>query len=234
MSVILSCHIPWFAGCQGFLRVSQTSGARYPEVATSLWISKSLKMCGQPANELLTVAQERNRNRKPEQSEPFFLKNRTRNWNRRNRFQELKPEPEPSFPVKLYWQTSEPFLQRNRRNWKPEPLELFHPREEHSVDQYRLRLKLSENFEWHWSMLISGEIHMDQSLLHNFSWGNSYGPMLLKVLLKFPPALVLVHGWLFPAPPNRNPRERNRGLPDCCTLEWQSRRCTNTRSPWRP
>ena len=40
---------------------------------------------------------------------------------------------------------------------------------------------------------------MDQSLVHTFSWGNSYGPMVLKVLLKFPPTLVLVHGWLLPA-----------------------------------
>ena len=54
------------------------------------------------------------------------------------------------------------------------------------MDQYRSRLKLSENFERHWSILISGEIHMDQSLVHTFSWGNSYGPMVLKVLLKFP------------------------------------------------
>ena len=36
-------------------------------------------------------------------------------------------------------------------------------REEHSMDQYGSRLKLSENFEHHWSILISGEIHMDQS-----------------------------------------------------------------------
>ena len=75
---------------------------------------------------------------------------------------------------------------------------LLSHREEHSMDQYRSRLKLSENFERHWSIRISGEIHMDQSLVHTFSWGNSYGPMVLKVLLKFPPALVLVHGWLFP------------------------------------
>ena len=40
---------------------------------------------------------------------------------------------------------------------------------------------------------------MDQSLVHTFSWGNLYGPMVLKVLQKFPPTLVLVHGWLFPA-----------------------------------
>ena len=66
------------------------------------------------------------------------------------------------------------------------------------MGQCRSRLKLSENFERHWSILLSGEIHMDQSLVHTFSWGNSYGPMVLKVFLKFPPALVLVHGWLFP------------------------------------
>ena len=54
--------------------------------------------------------------------------------------------------------------------------------EEHSMDQYRSRLKLSENFERHWSIPISGEIHMDQSLVHTFSWGNSYGPMVLNVL----------------------------------------------------
>ena len=42
-------------------------------------------------------------------------------------FQEPKPEPEPSFPVKLYWSTDKPFLQRNRQNWKPEPLDPFHP-----------------------------------------------------------------------------------------------------------
>ena len=28
--------------------------------------------------------------------------------------------------------------------------------------------------------------------------GNSYGPMVLKVRPKFPPRLVLDHGWLFP------------------------------------
>ena len=73
------------------------------------------------------------------------------------------------------------------------------------MDQYRSRLKLSENFERHWSIPFPGDIHMDQSLVHTFSWGNSSGPMVLKVLLKFPPALVLVHGWLFPAL-NRVPR----------------------------
>ena len=50
---------------------------------------------------------------------------------------------------------------------------------------------------------------MDQSLVHTFSWGNSYGPMVLKVLQRFPPTLVLVHRWLFPAahPPKRNLRK---------------------------
>ena len=46
------------------------------------------------------------------------------------------------------------------------------------MDQYRSRLKLSENFERHWSIRISGEIHVDQSLVHAFSWGNSYGSMV--------------------------------------------------------
>ena len=77
-------------------------------------------------------------------------------------------------------------------------------REEHSMDQYRSRPKISENFERHWSIPCPGEIHMDQSLVHTFSWGNSYGPMVLKVLQKFSPTLVLVHGWLFPVRcPNR-------------------------------
>ena len=38
---------------------------------------------------------------------------------------------------------------------------------------------------------------MDQSLVRTFSSGDSYGPMVLKILLKSPPTLVLVHGWLF-------------------------------------
>ena len=74
--------------------------------------------------------------------------------------------------------------------WLSAPLKGWHSirtdREEHSMDQYRSRLKLSENFERHWSILISGEIHMHQSLVHTFSWRNSYGPMVLKVLLSFP------------------------------------------------
>ena len=40
---------------------------------------------------------------------------------------------------------------------------------------------------------------MDQSLVHTFPWGNSYGPMVLKVLQKLTPTLALVHGWPFPA-----------------------------------
>ena len=74
-------------------------------------------------------------------------------------------------------------------------------RKEHSMDQCRSRLKLSENFERHWSIRILGEIHMDHPLVHNFSWGNSYGPMVLKVLLQSPPTLVLVHGCLFSGVP---------------------------------
>ena len=76
----------------------------------------------------------------------------------------------------------------------------LHTREEHSMDQCRSRPKLSENFERRGSIPISWGIHMDQSLVHAFSWGNSYGPMVLKVLQKFPPTLVLVRGWSFPAP----------------------------------
>ena len=82
------------------------------------------------------------------------------------------------------------------------------------MDQYRPRLKLSENFERHWSIRISGEIHMDRSLVHTFSWENSYGPMILKVLLKFPPTLALVHGWLFPAAEGRE--RRMLKLWKCC------------------
>ena len=66
------------------------------------------------------------------------------------------------------------------------------------MDQCRSRPKLLKNFQDHWSIPISGEIHMDQSLVHTFSWGNSYGPMVLKVLQKFRSTLALVHGWLFP------------------------------------
>ena len=85
-------------------------------------------------------------------------------------------------------------------------------REEHSMDQYRSRPKFSENFEGHWSIRFPGEIHMDQSLVHTFSWGNSYRPMVLKVLQKFPPTLALVHGWLFPEYPQN---QKNTG--ECLT-----------------
>ena len=80
------------------------------------------------------------------------------------------------------------------------------------MGQYRSRLKLSENFENDWSIRILGEIHMDQSLVHTFSWGTSYGPMVLKVLLKFPPTLALVHGWLFPEEPRKPRKPRNHVL----------------------
>ena len=71
--------------------------------------------------------------------------------------------------------------------WDVIPFERKLFREEHSMDQYRSRLKLSENFERRWSIPFPGEIHMDQSFVHTFSWGNSYGPMVLKVLLKVSP-----------------------------------------------
>ena len=85
-------------------------------------------------------------------------------------------------------------------------------REEHSMDQYRSRLKLSESFERHWSIRISGEIHIDQSLVHIFFWGNSYGPMVLRVFLKFPPTLALVHGWLFPGKVHFTLRKHTKGF----------------------
>ena len=98
---------------------------------------------------------------------------------------------------------------------------LYNNREEHSTDQYRSRLKLSENFERHWSILISGEMHMDQSLVHTFSWGNSYGPMVLKVLPKFSPTPALVHGRLFPE--QIHSRGRNRHA--CSFSLWKSFLC---------
>ena len=93
----------------------------------------------------------------------------------------------------------------------PTKLRINNTREERSMDQCRSRPKLSENFERNWSIQISGEIHMDQLLVHTFSWGNSYGPMVLKVLQKFPPTLALVHGWLFPEH-NNTIREKIRRL----------------------
>ena len=72
-------------------------------------------------------------------------------------------------------------------------------REAHSMDQYRSRPKLSENFD---RMIGPYEFQGKNSYgpiigPYECSWGNSYGPMVLKVLPKFPPTLVLVHGWLF-------------------------------------
>ena len=91
-----------------------------------------------------------------------------------------------------------------------------------SIESGHTRLKLSENFERHWSILISGEIHMDQSLVHTFSWGNSYGPMVLKFLLKFPPTLVLVHGWLLPVHSHQSGSPQSAGrsceTPTACDM----------------
>ena len=72
------------------------------------------------------MAEEPNRNRKPEPSEPFFPKPKAETGTAGTVFREPKPEPEPSFPAKLYRNTEKPFLERNRRNRKPEPLEPFH------------------------------------------------------------------------------------------------------------
>ena len=69
------------------------------------------------------VAQEPNWNRKPEPPEPFFPETESGTGTTGTVFQE--PKPEPFFPVKLYWNTEKPFLQRNRQNRKPEPLEPF-------------------------------------------------------------------------------------------------------------
>ena len=60
-----------------------------------------------------------------------------------------------------------------------------------SMDQCRSRLKLSENFERHWSIPLP--IIGPYPFLGKFVWTN--GP---ELFLKFPPTLVLVHGWLFP------------------------------------
>ena len=48
------------------------------------------------------VAQEPNQNREPEPSEPFFPETGSGTGTAGTVFQEPKPEPEPSFPVKLY------------------------------------------------------------------------------------------------------------------------------------
>ena len=48
------------------------------------------------------------------------------------------------------------------------------------------RPKLSENFEGHWSIPLPGEIQMDQSLVHTFSWWNSYGQWSWKFFKSFP------------------------------------------------
>ena len=78
----------------------------------------------------IRVAQEPNRNWKPEPETgtvgTIFPETESGTGTAGTVFQEPKPEPEPFFPVKLYRNTEKPFLQRNRRNRKPEPLEPFH------------------------------------------------------------------------------------------------------------
>ena len=80
------------------------------------------------------------------------------------------------------------------------------------MDQYRSRLKLSENFERHWSILISGEIHMDQSLVHTFPGEirTTNGP---ESSSKVSPYTGSGHGWLFPIPDAQTVTEASR---NCC------------------
>ena len=73
------------------------------------------------------VAQEPNRNCKLEPSELHFPETESGARTAGTVFQGPKPEPELSFSVNLYWNTEKPFLHRNHRNRKPEPLEPFHP-----------------------------------------------------------------------------------------------------------
>ena len=74
-----------------------------------------------------------------------------------------------------------------------------HTRQEHSMDQCRSRLKLPENLEPHWSIPFSWGNSYGSNIGPYLFLRNSYGPMVLKVLQKFPPAPAPVHGWLFPA-----------------------------------
>ena len=67
-------------------------------------------------------------------------------------------------------------------------------REEHSMDQYRSRPKLSENFEGHWSIPFPGEIHTDRSMVHTFSWEIRMDQWSWKFFKSFPHTLALVHG----------------------------------------
>ena len=75
------------------------------------------------------VAQEPNRNRKPEPSEPFFPEPKAELEPPEPFSRNRKLELEPSFPVKnvLKYRKRKTFLQRNRWNRKPEPIEPFHP-----------------------------------------------------------------------------------------------------------
>ena len=67
--------------------------------------------------QIVRVAQEPNRNREPEPSEPFFPETESGTGTAGTVFQEPKPEPEPSFPAINCTETQKKtFLQRNRRN----------------------------------------------------------------------------------------------------------------------
>ena len=96
------------------IRLSQIPGSSNPRPSKYPSIAESCR-----------VAQEPNRNRKPEPSEPFS--------------QEPNAEPEPPEPFSrnrnqnrplcetVLKHTKKTLLKRNRRNRKPEPLEPFHP-----------------------------------------------------------------------------------------------------------
>ena len=79
-------------------------------------------------------------------------------------------------------------------------------REERSMDQYRSRPKLSENFEHHWSIPISGGNSYGPIIGPYLFLGNSYGPMVLKVLQKVSPYtgngpwMALPRNWSFESP----------------------------------
>ena len=107
------------------------------------------------------------------------------------------------------------------------------------MDQYRSGLKVSENFERHWSIPFPGEIHMDQSLVHAFSWGNSYGPMVLKVFSKVSPYTGIGPWMALPSVCLTGGRSTKRALIrqrvwsgielSCCSSEYQ-RSQVNARS----
>ena len=176
------------------------------------------------------MAQEPNRNRKPEPFEPFFQTPKEQPEPSEPFFQEPKPEPGPSLSVETVYSNGKtlsreelsepktgtartfPYMNRNRTEpGTPCKMVKCNPRCSNGMSGkstlWSNRLKLSENFERHWSIPISGTIHMDDPIrpylfLGKLVWTN--GPESSSK--KFPPTLVLVHGWLFPVCDFRGPR----------------------------